>query len=77
MSNEHNNREDRLDREPTPAQEMNVESSSATTTTLAEPFTEFGKSLETQLLRLEACYVLAGTPPRRLTGLSGRGRNLR
>lgn len=76
MSSEHNNREDSLDREPTPAQEMNVESSLATTT-LAEPFTEFGKSLETQLLRLEACYVLAGTPPRRLTGLSGRGRNLR
>ena len=74
MSSEQNNHEDRLDREPTP--EMNVESASATST-LLEPFADFSKSLESQLLQLEACYVLAGTPPRRLTSLSGRGRNLR
>jgi len=76
MSSEQHNQDDRLDREPTPAPELNVENSSAITT-LVEPFAEFGKSLEAQLLQLEACYVLVGAPPRRLTSLSGRGRNLR
>ncbi|MBX3411240.1 MAG: hypothetical protein KF708_00880 [Pirellulales bacterium] len=75
MSNEHKHH-DQTDRESAPAPEMNAESLTATTM-LVEPFAEFGKSLEAQLLELEACCILAGKAPRRMTNLGGRGRNLR
>jgi hypothetical protein len=73
MAYERNSKRNRLDREHAP--EL-TQSGGQTTTVLVEPFAEFGKSLEAQLLELEACYLLAGTPPRHIPNVAARRRML-
>jgi len=79
MSNEQNSKQNRnrLDREHTPAAPELVSSGAQAMTLLVEPFAEFGKSLDTQLLEFEACYVLAGTPPRHVPNVAARRRQMR
>lgn len=77
MSNEQNSKQNRLDRNHSPVASEMVASGAPATTLLVEPFAEFGKSLETQLLEFEACYVLAGKPPRHVPNVAACRRQMR
>jgi len=75
MSSEHFERK-RFGQDAVPAQNDERETSGAVQT-VVEPFAEFGRRIDAQLLELEACHVLAGTPPRQTTGAALRGRLFR
>lgn len=76
MSSEQNSKRNRLDREVANSPEANHSGAQATTL-LVEPFAEFARSLDAQLLELETCCVLAGTPPRHVPNVASRRRMLR